>query len=306
MTWARNCLAGHLAGLLMAFPCSAEEVRIEHLGIDLLGNLEQPASSGPADGAVVLIVHGTLAHHGMELIKGLQAGLAGKGLASLAVTFSLGFDARRGMLDCGQEHDHRASDASDEIAAWSDWLAARGLARITLLGHSRGAEQAAMHVMTPPGAGIQRLVLVAPPSDLPQAAEERYANAFGGKLSTVIEKAHRLAEAGEDDTLMTVPGFLNCRDAKVTAAAFIDYYGGEGAAALYRRLGEVGRPILVVAAGADEVSPAVPARLLEAGTAPNVESAIIEGADHFFRDLFLDDLVERISAFLARPAGSAR
>ena len=54
-------------------------------------------------------------------------------------------------------------------------------------------------------------------------------------------------------------------------------------------------PVLVIAASEDQSVPGVAAAMGEAGDASVVE---IDGADHFFRDLYVYDMVEAIVEFL--------
>ena len=114
--WLRIILwASGLSMLLgSAGTALAEEVRIRHQTIDLIGNLQSPGGKPlGADGAM-LIIHGTLAHHGMEIIVGLQRALEAQGIASLAITLSLGVDAGRPLPEPpAGVLDHMAFSASD-------------------------------------------------------------------------------------------------------------------------------------------------------------------------------------------------
>lgn len=298
-----------LAGLLVMsgiLRCAAEEVRREHLGLDLLANLEVPKGGKLEGAAVVVIVHGTLAHHGMEIVTALQKNLRERGAASLALTLSLGRDARRGMFDCAGEHEHRMTDAAEEIAAWVDWLKQRQVARIALLGHSRGAQQVAHYTVGDPDMLVDRLLLIAPLTDTSFEAAERYKAGYGADLAPLLARARQLAEAGDEDSLMDLPGFLHCRNARATAATVLDYYDPEGAHHVFALLRRIARPVLVVAGGDDRVSPAVASRLKAADLGSHVVVRTIEGADHFFQDLFADDLADHVKSFLDGNPASAR
>lgn len=286
------------AVLQLGSSASAEEVRREHIGLALLGNLEVPAGKRIEGAPVALIVHGSLAHHGMEIVTELQSRLKAQGVTSLAITLSLGLDARRGMLDCTVEHDHRASDAVEEISAWIDWLKERKAASVHLVGHSRGAQQVAQYAAGEPDDAMGRIVLVAPPTDTPAEAAARYREAYGADLDQVLAGATKLVQDGEEDTILDLPGFLSCKPARVTAAAAIDYYDPERKRAASGLLASIKQPVLVVAGSADHVSPEVAARVAAAKPGPHVTIETIDGADHFFRDLFADDLAEKVAGFL--------
>ena len=96
----------------------AEPVAHEYLGLEVGGNLELVDGKSLAADGVVLIVHGSAAHHRMEMIASLQGNFRQQGINSLAITLSLGLQKRAGMFECKLEHDHRHADASDEIVAW--------------------------------------------------------------------------------------------------------------------------------------------------------------------------------------------
>lgn len=299
-SWAsvlrRLAALGALALGLLGIPAAAEDVVHKHAGLELLGRLEiAPGKSLEADGAA-LIVHGTLAHHRMEIIRDLQANLKQRGINTLAITLSLGLNRRTGMYDCKVEHDHRHGDAVEELSAWADWLRARGASRVNIIGHSRGGAQAALFAVEEPAKVTGKLVLVAPLIELPPAeAAKRYAAQFGGPLESAIARARASDDSGEVDRLIDVPGFLNCPQARVTAGAFLDYYDG-ARPSLAELVAEVTRPSLLIAAGADEIVPDVADALR--GKADRLEVATIDGADHFFLDLYGEDLADRIAAFL--------
>ena len=282
-------------------PAAAEEVSHEHLGLQLRGNLVvAPGKSLERDG-VALVVHGTMAHHGMEIIRDLQANLQQRGISTLAVTLSLGLDNRSGMYDCALEHDHRHQDAVEEIAAWLAWLKEKGAGRVDLIGHSRGGAQVALFAAGAPAEFSGRLVLAAPLLDnaSPDQTAARYEAQFGRPLMPLLEAARKIEESDADEApLLEVPGFLNCRESRVSAAAFLDYYAGmrQPVAEL---LEQVKAPTLVVVAGADELVPGVADALEVPGVATR-KISVVDGADHFFRDLYGEDLADAIATFLNR------
>ena len=308
-SWKRlagRCLGGVLlAALLLLSPhsrASAEDVVAEHLGLELNGRLELAPGKSLEKHGVALILHGTLAHHGMEIIRDLQANLAQRGVNTLAVTLGLGLDRRSGMYDCALEHDHRHSDAIDELSTWSDWLKTKNAAWVDVIGHSRGGAQVALLAAEKPGLISGRLVLAAPSLENTPAAEAaaRYEEQFGAPLEPILEQARkRMDSDGEEDRLLDVPGFLHCRNARVSPATFLDYYAPERRS-VPELLQNITVPTLVVAAGGDQVVPGVVDALKNADLPENVTASEIDGADHFFRDLFGEDLADEIATFLRR------
>ena len=130
--------------IMMTSRVRAEIVSHELRGLELTGNLEIADGKSLEKDGVALIVHGTTGHHAMEIIQTLQQNLKTRGINSLAVTFSMGLDARQGPYPCKLEHDYRHMDGVEEIGSWVSWLKIAGARKITLIGHSRGANQAAI------------------------------------------------------------------------------------------------------------------------------------------------------------------
>ncbi len=289
-----------LLALLCLAPAHADDVTLKHGGLTLNANLEKTAS-WPA-GPVVLIVHGTLAHNGMELIAGLQPLLAAKGLSSLAINLGLGIDNRRGMYDCATPHRHRHADAVTEIGAWIDWLKQQGTRQIVLLGHSRGGNQAAWFAAERDDPALRAVVLAAPATWTAAEAARGYETRYGKPLAPVLEKAKSLVAAGKGDTFMEQVDFVYCANASVTAAAFVGYYAPDERLDTPTLLPRVNEPVLVVAAGGDELVKDLPARAAPAADGKKVRLVTIDGADHFFRDLYAEDMVEVVATFLAETA----
>ena len=103
------------AAIFPAFPLAAEEtVQMTYQGLRLNAVLSETDNR---DAPVFLLLHGTLAHNDMEIMRSLREVLHEEGIASLAVTLSLGVDDRSGMYDCNAEHRHRHTDAIGELEA---------------------------------------------------------------------------------------------------------------------------------------------------------------------------------------------
>lgn len=296
-------LAVALLSLLTALPTAhGEPVSQEYLGLEVAGNLEIAAGRSLAADGVVLMVHGSAAHHGSSTIADLQANLKSRGINTLAITLSLGLQKRTGMFDCKLEHDHRHADAADEIVAWVEWLQRKGASRVHLLGHARGGAQAALAVVERPDIGVKSLILVAPVQHSEAEIEAHYAQAFGVPLQPLLGAARKRVEAGEGDTLLDVPGFLHCQPAKVTAAAFHDYYAPDPQHEPIRLLGEVTAPALIVVAGDDKLVPQLAPALEQARQEQRLPDgaviSIVEGADHMFLGPHGEVLADRTAAFV--------
>jgi pimeloyl-ACP methyl ester carboxylesterase len=254
------------------------------------------ASAWPG-GDTVLLLHGTLAHRDMEIIRTLETLLADYGVSTLAINLSLGVDDRDSPFDCGAVHRHREGDATAELARWSDWLARQGVTGLTLLGHSRGANQAARYVLDSGDARVRHLVLVAPPRWSAARAAAAYTARHGRALAPLLTQARTRVASGQGDARLPGPvGLLYCEDATVTAASFLSYYRDDPLRDTPTLLAELDLPVLVIAGSEDPIATGLPAAL--AGAAANVRVEEIEGADHFFRDLYADELVEIAVEFM--------
>lgn len=311
-------IAASLVLLLLIAPAArAEPVQLRHGGLRLNGELVT-AKSGLA-GNVALIVHGTLAHHRMEIVAALQKNLAERGVSSLAVTLSLGIDDRRGMLDCTATQRHRNADAGGEIDAWLDWLAAKGARKATVIGHSRGGYQVALRATKPRLPLADRAVLLAPTTSDPAETAADYERAHGKPLQPILAAAARKealsvasrtqgapratdrnradAAAGHAaaSPLLTDIGFLSCKSATVSAGTFIDYYGPRRQP-LQALLAEQKIATLVVVAGGDTVVRGLEKRLHADKGWRDVK--VVDGADHFFQDLYGEEAADAIVAFM--------
>lgn len=297
----------HLSRALLVFICffaasaQAEPVRLVHEGRGLDGELKLAQGRTVPDG-VMLLVHGTMAHNRMEIMAALQEMLAERGISTLAMTLSLGVSDRKGMYDCAQPHRHGNAQAAAEIGAWIDWAAKQNATRIGLLGHSRGASQVAYYAARA-GAklplGVKKIVLAGPTTFDRNRANEEYKARFGGDLTAVIDRAAALVAGTKGDELMPETAFMYCPKASVAASTFIDYHWGDGRNDAPSLLGRIPRPVLVVVAGNDEIVKDLPQKLEAAQKPAGYRAVTIDGADHFFKDLYGEDLADAVAKFWA-------
>lgn len=284
---------------LAAVAVRAEPVSLAYDELTLLGYYEPP----PAGAPVVLMLHGTLAHGDMEIMRTLREVFAEEGWGALSVSLSFGEDRRTGMYPCDAAHRHRAVDAAAELAAWRAWLADRGVTRVVLLGHSRGALQMAAFAADAAPSTAEAMVLLAPPAPPDGRQAERYRARFDDDLAARVREAEALVAADRGDETLTGVGFLYCDDARVTAAAFLSYYGPAAPSDVRDFLRDSARPVLVIAGSEDEISAGLPAALGPILSPPRQRLVEIDGADHFFRDLYAYDVVEAVQDFVDETAG---
>lgn len=282
--------------LFAAMPAQARPVELKHGELTLLGNLELAEGKTLADG-VLLMVHGTLGHHGMETIKSLQKNLKARGVNTLAVTLSLGIDRRKGAFDCNQPMRHRHEDALEEIAAWIDWLKNEGAGDIWLFGHSRGGNQAALYMARKKDPRVKRLVLLAPMTYKATRAAAKYKERFGVPLAPVLRQATNMTRAGKQG-FMEVPGILYCKDARATPESFLSYHRPSRHYDTPTVLPMVQVPVLVLAGAEDELFPDLLPAMRPLAKEVHIELKVIADADHFFRDFASEDAADAIAAWL--------
>jgi len=286
---------------LLAFlthPAKAKEVKIKHNSLILNANLNLAPKKSIASG-VVLMLHGTMAHKDMEIMRNLQDMLIERGISNLAINLSLTKENRHGMNDCAGPHRHRDSNAIKEIKLWVDWLKARGAKTITVLGHSRGGNQVARYVANKPDVTVKRIVVISPGTWKPGKSARRYKKNFSKELSSLLKKAHTFVKAGKGDTIMANVDFLYCPKTKVAAATFINYYEKFQDRDTPSVIKRIKLPVLAVVGDKDPVVPKFASRMKKSSQA-NVKLIIVEDAGHFFRDLFGEDLADAIAQFITQ------
>lgn len=289
-----------VAGVLVpVLPASAEPVRIVHDGRGLDGELALAPGKKIEDG-VLIMVHGTLAHNRMEIMRALQETLGDRNISTLAVSLSLGLPDRREMYDCATPHRHGNAQAAGEIAAWVEWASGQGTETVGILGHSRGGTQVAYYAARAGEklpAVVEKIILVAPTTfDRARAARE-YAARFNAEFAPVLARAEALVAAGKGSEIMPDTGFMYCPQTRVAAATFADYHAADGRNDAPSLIGGIWRPVLVAIAGGDEVVPDLPQKLETAAKPGKYRAVAVDDADHFFQDLFGEDLADAIAEF---------
>ena len=237
--------------------------------------------------ALLMIVHGTLAHHRMEIVDNLQHLLLDEGVASLAINLTLGIDNRDGgMYDCALPHLHTHQDALSEIKQWLNWVHEDlpQYQHIYLIGHSRGGNQVAQFLKQYPDSKVDKAILLAPMTKADHDETDKAMMA--------------LTKGKDDDEILSLERMIYCQDAKASVAAMRSYYGDDKDMDTPYALNFVNKPILVLAAGADEVVTDLPERMGRITDNDLVELSVIEDADHLFLDFYIEDAVLEIMEFI--------
>ena len=275
----------------------AESVSIKHNKLQLNGQWQKSTSTNP----VFVIVHGTLAHAGMEITSTLQELLDERDYSSLAINLSLGVDNRPlAPYVCATPHRHKHEDALDEIRAWIDWLEKKGHDSLVLIGHSRGGSQAAMLLQDRPKS-IKNAVLIAPATWDKETVHANYDARYDSSIAALLQEI----DNKPDDQLLTATDILYCPNTTVSVASLKSYYQPTQNYDSISLLRTVDVPVLVIAGSDDAVVKDLDILIddqLDSNS--HLSFTMIDGADHFFRDLYLEDVVDSIEAVVAKDTGS--
>ncbi|MCK4939035.1 MAG: alpha/beta hydrolase [Rhodospirillaceae bacterium] len=296
----RFVTAVFLSVFLVATNANAEKVQISAKnGLKLNANLVLADGKSLSDGAV-LLTHGTLAHNGMEIIVAMQELLAERGISSLAHSLALGISNRTGMYDCTKPHTHKNTDFLDEISLWLDWLEQKGATDITIVGHSRGGNQVAWYAGEKDRPSISRVVLVAPGTWSQNKAASGFKRAHKAELKGVLSRAEELLAAGKGGEMMKGVGLLYCPGADVTAESFVSYYNNDMRRDTPTVIPNITKPTLLIIASEDTINPKMHEAAKPFVGSGKIEMVVIDGAGHFFRDLYGDDIADAMEEFITR------
>jgi pimeloyl-ACP methyl ester carboxylesterase len=282
--------------LFLSLGSQAAEVTLPHHGLTLNGQLQMAKGKSLKEG-VVLVLHGTLSHNRTELIEGIQKQLTERGHNTLAINLSLGVDNRHGTYDCATPTRHKHTDALDELSAWMTWLKTQGTGPVTLIGHSRGGNQIAWFAAERMNPAIRKVVLLAPQTWPAGYAAKTYQKRYGTDLAPLLDK---MAKA-DTKALLGPVDFLYCPKTRVSAGSFVNYYTDDRRFDTPGLLATIRVPVLVIAAEGDEIVPGLVERVQPQADGQRIQLKVLAGADHFFRDLYSEDAVEAIQAFLSTP-----
>jgi len=240
------------------------------------------------DKHIYLIVHGTWAHYGMEIIDSLQNLLEERDQSSLAITLSLGLSDRSGFMQCDNPVYATQDMAVEEIQLWVDTLRKRGFEHITIIGHSRGSSQVAMYENRHPG-NVRALVLLAPSVFRKELVSARYNNRSDVRLEDVLN----LARSSKARLIGPYP-LVTCDSVLAPPNTFLSYYGNRVKKNTPALVMASTVPVHIIQGSEDVIVQWTDQHIHMAENNPRVLINIVDGAGHFFRDLYLDDVVDLI------------
>ncbi|MEZ0173121.1 MAG: alpha/beta hydrolase [Candidatus Reddybacter sp.] len=276
-----------VSALFLSLPTLAEPVQINPAELKLNGNL---VAAEDKQQAAFIIVHGTWAHAAMELPATLQGLLEDEGYASLAITLSLGVDNRQGFFDCKSPIIHGHDEAIDDIHTWYLFLREQGYSKVVLIAHSRGGAQAALYQQRYPQDSLAALVLIGPMTWQQGVEAKNYRDKYGVNLNELLAQAEQYQQAGK--ALFTPPGVLYCDQTSISPSAFRSYYSAMPEKNTPALLRNTAVQTLVYLGSEDPLSVRFAEQRALFAVEGGVAVVIVDGADHFFRDLYADELLE--------------
>jgi pimeloyl-ACP methyl ester carboxylesterase len=274
----------------------AKEVSIQYRGLMLNGNLELAEGRRLEDG-VVLILHGSLGHNRMEIIEASQQALLDNDYNSLAITLSLNINNRHGFYDCTWPHRYTLDDGVDELSAWIGWLSEKGVERIVLLAHSRGANQAMIYAVEEKDPKVSHLVLLAP--NTTDTSKSNYEARYGKTFDENLVRVKKLIDAGKGAELIENLDFSYCPKATVSAATFYSFNRYDDKFRRFQSyLPQIPVPTLIVVGTVDEFQPNIANDVAPFVDGKRIRLGQVENAGHFFRDLNIEEGVELAVEFI--------
>ena len=270
----------------------AAEVQIPFEGITLNGDLTLAEDKSLSDG-VLILTHGTLAHNKMEIIDTLQTLFVDYGISTLSINLSLGIDNRESaMYDCAIPASHKQEDALAEIDAWQNWLDEQGAGPRWVMGHSRGGNQTAQYTLAHADR-VDAQILLAPATWSYEDSISGYNKNSGEDIQQILADA----ESMSDEAIIDGANILYCEGSGAQVGSLRSYYANNPNYDTPSVLSQTDTPTLVLAGSLDTVVADLPERMADLNK-DNIEFVVIEDADHFFLDLFADEVVDYALEFI--------
>lgn len=257
--------------------------------VRLHGMLQEPAASAQrstSDIDAVVCVHGTGSNfYSSTLFDALGARFLDLGIAVLRVNTRGHDGVSTAQTDAGGFRAGAAFEIVDEcrhdLTAWIEWLVARGLPRVGLVGHSSGALKSIYLAAEQPHAALVRLIAISPPR---LSHGHFLASPRRDEFLRDLRQAEAAVAGERPDALLDVQFPLPYL---ISARGYLDKYGPAERYNLVRLLPRVAVATLLTFGGlevrANIAFQGLPDEIerLPAGPAPRRVNLVAE-ADHFY------------------------
>lgn len=169
---------------------------------------------------------------------------------------------------------------------------------MVLLGHSRGGNQTAWFAAERDAPSVQGLILIAPSTWSQEHEASSYRARYDEELEPLLSEANEHVNGGTPQARLGPVGFIYCAEATATAESVVSYYAPDPRRDTPNLLSRISKPTLVFAGSMDTVVEGLESRVAPLADGATTQLIVIEGADHFFRDLYADELVESALEFM--------
>ena len=270
---------------------STQSVKIQRDdGITLNANL----SKNLKNDSVYMIVHGTRGFKTMEIIKSLEQRILIEGHDVLSINLSYGINNRNdSFLSCDIKHTHSEHESVREIINWYEYLLSKNYKKISLVGHSRGGFNILQAAELINNSDLE-LHLLAPIIDTYNGTRDYYTTEHNLPYDQVIQNDEEYMISERYPSI----NFLFCENAQVSSNTFRSYLDFSENKNKYpftfsilKLLNESNNSIFIYSGSSDEIL-FDSYKMFESIDKRNLTKYIIEDADHFFRDIFLDDVID--------------
>ena len=130
---------------------------------------------------------------------------------------------------------------------------------------------------------IHSIFLIAPISDTFKDTRKIYKKKYNIDISKLHHQKNQMLKIN----------FLNCDNAKVSSQTFLNYYDLKRHHGLIKNLKSADKEVYIITASEDSFVPNTYKRVKEiVKDKKNIKLIMIDDADHFFRDLYFDDLMD--------------
>jgi pimeloyl-ACP methyl ester carboxylesterase len=243
--------------------------------------------NGEVGKPAILLMHGFLQTHEFPTIHRLVEGLSSEGYSVLAPTLTLGVSHRKQSLACEAINVHSMADATMEVGLWVEWLKARKMSSVVLLGHSFGSVVALAYLGSQRQNSVDKLIGVS-------AAEGRL-KSDRVERDKLIDKARALVKSNSRSLMTEQLSF--CQKYRATPAGMLSYLEWTPER-LLREVRRLPTPTTFIMGSRDDrLGPGWIEHLKQT----RAKVLVIEGANHFMDGDFEFDLLDTVLAELKTP-----
>ncbi len=248
-----------------------------------------------ANNTAAISIHGTRGFKTMEIVSALSDNLLGLNIDTIAPNISYGINDRNdSFLTCDINHHHNRHANINEIVRWFSYAIGKDYKNIILIGHSRGGQDVLnaykkiLEVYPTESKKISSIVLLAPLTDNVDDINDHLQKSNNSTMNQLLNM--------DGDSLIEM-NFLNCSNAKVKISSFLSYYNLARQDETIQILKDIKISTNVFTASEDAFVPKTHSKIAKINNS-YINLVQVQGSDHFFRDLFLDEVIEILSELI--------